>query len=70
MVLCVSLSASSVLDSPEGNYLRKVALKIMLKVKHQGTQQEDITAEIKFREDMKGHSNILVFDHYWYVKLS
>lgn len=34
--------------------------------KHRGTLQEDMTAELRFKEDMEGHPNILVFDHYWY----
>lgn len=51
-----------------GTRIRKVALKVMLKnieKKQSGTLQEDITAELKFREDMKGHKNVLVFDRYW-----
>eukprot|EP01053_Blabericola_migrator_P011616 Blabericola_migrator_1__11615@NODE_698_length_6826_cov_185_661340_g507_i0_p1_GENE_NODE_698_length_6826_cov_185_661340_g507_i0NODE_698_length_6826_cov_185_661340_g507_i0_p1_ORF_typecomplete_len616_score63_67Pkinase/PF00069_25/2_4e39Pkinase_Tyr/PF07714_17/1_9e20Kinaselike/PF14531_6/3_5e05Kdo/PF06293_14/0_0002_NODE_698_length_6826_cov_185_661340_g507_i036315478 len=47
---------------------RKVALKIMLRdleIQHRDSLQEDITAEFKFEEAMKGHPNVLTYVDLW-----
>lgn len=51
-----------------GEPIRKVALKVMSKdveSRNSGQMQENAWAEIKFRNRMEGHKNILVFDISW-----
>lgn len=47
---------------------RRVALKIMLRdleIQHRDSLQEDITAEFKFKNEMRGHPNVLAYDELW-----
>eukprot|EP01056_Protomagalhaensia_sp_Gyna25_P000549 Protomagalhaensia_sp_Gyna_25__548@NODE_1258_length_2013_cov_157_623100_g1002_i0_p1_GENE_NODE_1258_length_2013_cov_157_623100_g1002_i0NODE_1258_length_2013_cov_157_623100_g1002_i0_p1_ORF_typecomplete_len534_score55_30Pkinase/PF00069_25/6_7e39Pkinase_Tyr/PF07714_17/5_1e20Kdo/PF06293_14/6_4e06Kinaselike/PF14531_6/1_5e05Pkinase_fungal/PF17667_1/0_18_NODE_1258_length_2013_cov_157_623100_g1002_i03391940 len=48
--------------------VKKVALKIMLRdleIQHRDSLQEDITAEFKFKNEMRGHPNVLAYDELW-----
>lgn len=55
-----------------GTWLRRrdVAIKMLVRqlvIEHKGETQEDILAEVNFRDKMTGHPNVLTYDLCWYV---